>query len=70
MSLIARRVLGPRPHRFGWRASIAALMLLSTAYAGIVVAGRIRSLLFEDLKLLLRGRSSVRGLIEGLWSKL
>jgi hypothetical protein len=41
-SLVIRRILGPRPRRFGWRAGIAALMLAASAYAGIVVAGRIR----------------------------
>ena len=47
LSLFTRRILGPRPHRFGWRAAIVALMLLTTAYAGIVVAGRIRTLQHE-----------------------
>ena len=32
--------------------------------------GRISALLMEDLKLILRGRSSVRGVIEGLCSRL
>jgi len=32
--------------------------------------GRIGALLEEDLKLLLHGRSSVRGIIEGLCSRL
>lgn len=32
--------------------------------------GRISALLWEDVKLLLRGRTSVRGMIEGLWSAL
>jgi GT2 family glycosyltransferase len=32
--------------------------------------GRISALLMEDLKLLLRGRSNVRGIIEGLCSRL
>lgn len=32
--------------------------------------GRISALLWEDAKLLARGRSSPRGMIEGLWSKL
>ena len=32
--------------------------------------GRISALIVEDLKLLLRGRSSLRGMIEGLCSKL
>jgi hypothetical protein len=41
LTLITRRVLGPRPHRFAWRAGIAVLMLLASAYAGRVVAARI-----------------------------
>ena len=32
--------------------------------------GRIGALIAEDCRLLLRGRSSVRGMIEGLWSRL
>ena len=32
--------------------------------------GRRRSLLWEDLKLLLRGRSSLRGIMQGLFSKV
>jgi hypothetical protein len=47
LTLIARRILGPRPHRFGWRAALAALMLATTAYAGIVVAGQIDRLQHE-----------------------
>lgn len=44
LSLILRRILGPRPHRFAWRAAIAALMLAATAYASISVASRITKL--------------------------
>ena len=33
-------------------------------------AGRIGALLWEDARLALRGRTSLRGVIEGLWSKL
>lgn len=32
--------------------------------------GRVSALLREDLRLLLKGRSSFRGIIEGLWSRL
>jgi len=32
--------------------------------------GRIRSLLWEDLELLLKGRSSLRGIVEGLLSRI
>jgi hypothetical protein len=42
--LIVRAILGPRPRRFAWRAAVATLMLATTAYAGIVVAGRIREI--------------------------
>jgi len=41
-TLIARAILGPRPRRFAWRAAAATVMLATTAYAGISVAGRIR----------------------------
>jgi hypothetical protein len=41
-TLVVRAILGPRPRRFAWRAAVATLMLATTAYAGIVVAGRIR----------------------------
>ncbi|MDQ3281670.1 MAG: hypothetical protein M3Q69_09680, partial [Acidobacteriota bacterium] len=33
-------------------------------------AGRIRALLWEDARLALRGRTSLRGIIEGLCSRL
>jgi len=44
LTLVTRRILGPRPHWFGLRAGIATAMLAATAYAGIVVAGRIDTL--------------------------
>jgi hypothetical protein len=47
LTLIARRILGPRPHRFAWRAGLAVLMLAATAYSGIVVASRIAALQTE-----------------------
>jgi hypothetical protein len=43
-SLILRRVLGPPPHRFAWRAGLATLMLAASAYSGFVVAERIDEL--------------------------
>jgi Domain of unknown function (DUF4149) len=43
-TLIVRAILGPRPRRFAWRAAVATLMLAATAYAGIVVAERIRGI--------------------------
>lgn len=33
-------------------------------------AGRVPALLWEDARLALRGRTSLRGVVEGLWSKL
>jgi len=44
LSLLIRRVLGPRPRHFGVRAGIVALMLAAAAYAGIIVASRIETL--------------------------
>ena len=44
LTLILRRILGPRPHRFAWRAGIAAFMLAASAYGSIGVASRIRQL--------------------------
>lgn len=44
LTLFARRILGPRPHRWGIRTAIAALMLLASAYAGVVIAARINVL--------------------------
>ena len=43
-SLILRRILGPRPHRFAWRAGIAAVMLAATAYGSLSIASRINQL--------------------------
>jgi uncharacterized membrane protein len=43
-SLTLRRILGPKPRHFGFRAGILLLMLAATLYAGIVVAGRIAQL--------------------------
>jgi hypothetical protein len=40
-TLLLRRVLGPAPRRFAWRAGIATVMLSATAYSGLVVAGHI-----------------------------
>jgi hypothetical protein len=44
LTLIARRILGPRPHRFAWRAGIGALMLATTVYGSFGVAARISEL--------------------------
>ncbi len=43
-TLVVRAILGPRPRRFAWRAAAATIMLATSAYAGIVVAGEIREL--------------------------
>jgi uncharacterized protein DUF4149 len=40
-TLLLRRVLGPAPRRFAWRAGIATVMLAASAYSGLVVAARI-----------------------------
>lgn len=40
-TLLLRRVLGPAPRRFAWRAGIATVMLSAGAYSGLVVAARI-----------------------------
>jgi hypothetical protein len=47
LSLLTRRILGPRPHRFAWRAGIAALMLAVSAYGSFSVAARITRLQHE-----------------------
>jgi hypothetical protein len=44
LSLVARRILGPRPRRAGIRIAMAAIMLAATAYSGVAVAGRIQTL--------------------------
>jgi hypothetical protein len=43
-TLILRRVLGPGPRRFAWRAGLVTLMLAASGYSGLVVAGRIARL--------------------------
>lgn len=43
-TLLLRRVLGPAPRRFAWRAGLVTVMLAATAYGGIVVAGDIDAL--------------------------
>jgi hypothetical protein len=47
LSLLTRRILGPRPRHFGFRAGIVAVMLAASAYAGLVVAARIDTLQHE-----------------------
>ena len=46
-TLVLRRILGPRPRRFAWRAGIAALMLAAAAYSGLVISSRIATLRHE-----------------------
>jgi uncharacterized membrane protein len=43
-SLTLRRILGPKPRHFGFRAGTLLLMLAASLYAGVVVAGRIAQL--------------------------
>jgi uncharacterized membrane protein len=40
-TLLARAVLGPRPLNFAVRLGLAFLMLLATAYSGMVISGQI-----------------------------
>jgi hypothetical protein len=44
LSLVVRRILGPRPRHVGVRAGILLLMAAASVYAGVVVAGRIERL--------------------------
>lgn len=44
LTLVARRILGPRPRRAGVRIALASIMLAATVYSGVVVAGRIAAL--------------------------
>jgi Domain of unknown function (DUF4149) len=44
LTLMLRRILGPRPKRFGWRLAIALLMLAATVSSGWLVSGRIARL--------------------------
>jgi uncharacterized protein DUF4149 len=44
LSFVLRRVLGPKPRHFGWRAGVLVLMIASSVYAGVSLAGRIAAL--------------------------
>lgn len=44
VSLLARRILGPRPVHVGIRFIVAALMLSAMLYSGMIVSTRIHSL--------------------------
>jgi hypothetical protein len=41
LTLVSRRILGPRPRRFAWRTLIAAAMLASTVFSGVYVVGQM-----------------------------
>lgn len=41
LSLIGRRILGPRPRRFGVRFGLAIVILGATLYSGMVLLGQI-----------------------------
>lgn len=43
-TLMLRRILGPPPRRFAWRAGLATVMLGAAACSGIIVSGRIGQL--------------------------
>ena len=40
-TLLMRGVLGPRPIRFALRLAVAFLMLLASAYSGVIVSGQL-----------------------------
>lgn len=44
ISLVARRILGPRPVHVGIRFVLASVMLVAMLYSGLVVSTRIQSL--------------------------
>jgi hypothetical protein len=44
LTLVLRRILGPRPMRFAWRLAIALVMLGATIASGWYVSGRIARL--------------------------
>lgn len=44
ISLVARRILGPRPVRTGIRFAVAAVMLAATIYSGQILFARIETL--------------------------
>jgi hypothetical protein len=44
LSLIARRILGPRPRHAGIRVALVSIMLAAMVYSGAVLAGRIHAL--------------------------
>lgn len=44
LTLVIRAILGPRPKRLAWRAALAVLMLATSVYSGVSVAGRLNRL--------------------------
>jgi len=44
LSLMLRRILGPKPRHFGWRTAVLVLMTAASVYAGVFVAARIAGL--------------------------
>jgi hypothetical protein len=44
LSLVARRILGPRPRHVGIRVALASIMLAAMAFSGMVVARRIEAM--------------------------
>ncbi len=44
LSLVARRILGPRPRRAGIRVALASIMLAAMVYSGMIVARRIQTM--------------------------
>ena len=44
VSLALRRILGPKPRHFGWRAGTLALMVAASVYSGVVITNRIATL--------------------------
>jgi hypothetical protein len=44
LSLIVRRILGPRPRRFAMRLGIATLMLAASLYSGLVISPAIAAI--------------------------
>lgn len=44
LSLVARRILGPRPRRAGVRVALASIMLAAMVYSGAVIARRMQAM--------------------------
>ena len=46
-TLVARRLLGPRPRRFGVRVGLLGLLIAMTLYSGLALTGRVEALQTE-----------------------